>query len=282
MKSDIKKALYEAVIILLRPLVKILLKNHVPFRAFSNLAKHVYVDVALKEFGIPGRKPSVSRVSILTGLTRKDVSLVKNPPASVNVEALDRYHRGTRVISGWVRDSRFWNKDGQPADLSIEGKGVSFNELVKRYGGDVPPRAVLDELVTSGAVERIGESDLRLVTHAFIPFAKETDKLQILGTDVRDLISTIEHNLHSTPDQSFLQRKVSYDNLPAEILPEVREEAVQKGQALLEELDRLMSRHDRDANPSSGGTGRKRAVIGIFYFEDDVKLDDKEEGHERS
>jgi Family of unknown function (DUF6502) len=282
MKTETKKTLYQAVLTLLRPLVRILLKNHIPFRAFADLAKRVYVDVALKEFGIPGRKPSVSRVSILTGLTRKDVSQIKKPSVYVNIDALDRYHRGTRVISGWVRDRDFWNKDSQPAELPIEGKSASFNELVRRYGGDVPARAVLDELLSSGAVERVSENQVRLITHAFIPFTKESDKIQILGTDVRDLISTIEHNLHSNPSESFIQRKVSYDNLPAELLPEARAQAAQKGQSLLEELDRLLSMHDRDMNPSAGGTGRKRAVIGIYYFEEDAKEHDKEEGHEGS
>jgi hypothetical protein len=278
--SEIKKALYTAVLNILRPLIKILLHNHIPFGAFADLAKRVYVDVALEEFGIPGRKPSISRVSILTGLTRKEVSLIKNPPALENGEELERYNRGARVISGWVRDRAFWNKEGQPIELPIEGKEASFNTLVRRYGGDVPSRAVLDELLRVGAVERLVDDRVRLIAHAFIPHTKEADKIRILGTDVRDLICTIDHNLHSNPSDSFLQRKVSYDNLPAEVLSNIRGQAVQKGQSLLEELDRLMSRQDRDINPSAKGSGRKRATIGIFYFEEDMPPRDKEKNHE--
>ncbi|MBI3596986.1 MAG: hypothetical protein HY203_07540 [Nitrospirae bacterium] len=272
--NDIKKAIYAATLNILRPLIKILLRNHVPFGAFADLAKRVYVDVALEEFGIPGRKPSISRVSILTGLTRKEVGRIKKPPVLENAETLERYNRGARVISGWVRDRAFWNKEGQPLDLLIEGKDGSFNELVKRYGGDVPSRAVLDELLRAGAVERLADGRVRLITHVFIPYTKEADKIRILGTDVRDLICTIDHNLHSNPSDSFLQRKVSYDNLPTEALPELRGQATQKSQSLLEELDRLMARHDRDLNPSARGTGRKRATIGIFYFEEDSQPHD--------
>jgi Family of unknown function (DUF6502) len=277
---DTKKTLYTAVLHLLRPLVKILLDNHVPFRAFTDLAKRVYIDVALKEFGVPGRKPSTSRVSVLTGLTRKDVSLLRKLPAPENSEALERYNRGARVISGWIRDREFWNKDGQPIELPIEGQKSSFNVLVRRYGGDVPTRAVLDELIRVGAVSRLTEGRVRLVAHAFIPYTNEVDKLRILGSDVRDLICTIDHNLHSNPSDSFLQRKVSYDNLPSEILPEIRGRAAQKGQSLLEELDRLMAGHDRDRNPSTGGTGRKRATLGIFYFEEDAEPHEKEDRNE--
>jgi Family of unknown function (DUF6502) len=281
MKGEIKKTLNAAVLTLLRPLVKILLQNHVPFGAFADLAKRVYVDVALKDFGIPGRKASVSRVSILTGLTRKDVSQIKKPSASDRSDALDRYNRGARVISGWVRDRAFCDNTGQPMDLPVEGRGASFKGLVKQYGGDVPPRAVLDELIRVGAVSRLTDGRVRLIAHAFIPYTKEVDKLRILGSDVRDLICTIDHNLHSPPSDSFFQRKVSYDNLPSEILPEIRGQAAQKGQSLLEELDRLMAGHDRDRNPSTGGTGRKRAMLGVFYFEEDVEPHEKEDRHER-
>lgn len=278
--GEIKKALYTATLNILRPLIIVLLRNHVTFGAFADLAKRVYVDVALKEFGIPGRKPSVSRVSIITGLTRKDVSLIKKPPALEDIEMLERYNRGARVISGWIRDRAFCNKEGQPIDLPMEGQETSFNELVRRYGGDVPSRAVLDELLRVGTVERVPNGRIRLIARAFIPHTKEADKIRILGTDVRDLISTIDHNLQCPPSESFLQRKVSYDNLPADVLREIRDQAAQKSQSLLEELDRLMSGHDRDANPSSKGTGRKRAMLGIFYFEEDIEPHDKEKRHE--
>ena len=40
----------------------------------------------------------------------------------------------------------FADKRGQPANLPFEGEKGSFSELVRRYSGDVPARAVLDEL----------------------------------------------------------------------------------------------------------------------------------------
>lgn len=60
-----------------------------------------------------------------------------------------------------------------------------------------------------------------------------------------------------------------YDNLPGEIIPRLRRLTEDQGQALLEELDRFLSRYGRDTNPESEGTGRKRAGIGIYYFEED-------------
>ncbi len=270
MKQDVKKTLFAAIISLLQPLVRILLRNGVPYGTFADLAKYVYVKVAMEEFGLPNRKQTASRVSIITGLTRKEVSRVQGISDTDNEDTVERYNRAARVVTGWVRDSRFSDSSGNPADLAVEGSGTSFSELVRQYSGDMPVRAVLDELDRVGAIDRLSDGRLRLIARAYIPVSGDVEKLGILGTDVRDLISTIDNNIIKDAGERVLQRKVSYDNLPAEILPELRQISKEKGQKLLEEFDSWLSQHDRDNNPSVSGTGRHRAGIGIYYFEEDT------------
>jgi len=253
---------------LLRPLVRLLLRNHVPYRTFADIAKRVYVDVATEEFGIPGRKQSKSRVSVITGLSRKEVLRLRRLPVQSDLGALDRYNRAARVIAGWVRDRRFGDESGQPTDLPFEGGTVCFRELVKKYSGDAPARAVLDELVRVGVVERTPDGRIQLLERSFIPKTGEIDKIGILGVDAADLIGTIGHNI-LRPETPFFQRKVSYDNLPAEALPELKKLAGEQAQTLLEHLDRWMSERDRDVNPQVSGTGRVRAGVGIYYFQED-------------
>ena len=92
-------------------------------------------------------------------------------------------------------------------------------------------------------------------------------KVHILGTDVGHLVSSIEHNL--TPDERgpFFQRKVMYDNLPDDAIPQFRKYSAVLSQRLLEKLDNYLSKRDRDVNPSIRGKGRNTAGIGIYYFE---------------
>ena len=280
MKQDAKHALLAAVLKLLQPLIRILLRNGIPFGTFADLAKHVYVKIAMEEFGLPNRKQTASRVSIITGLTRKEVSRIQGLSEIENEETIERYNRAARVVSGWVRDSRFLDSTGQPAVLPVEGNGVSFSELVRHFSGDMPVRAVLDELDRVGVIDHLPDGRIRLLSRAYIPVTGEVDKLGILGTDVRDLICTIDNNITREADQRLLQRKVSYDNLPDDIIPEFRKLSAQKGQSLLEELDDWLSQHDRDNNPSVSGTGRHRAGIGIYYFEEDSTEEGREEGVE--
>lgn len=99
-ENRIQVALNAAVLKLLRPLCRLLLRHNVPFAAFEGLAKHTYVQVALDDFGIPGRKPTLSRASILTGLTRKDVTRLAADTAPERAASDEAYNRAARVLTG--------------------------------------------------------------------------------------------------------------------------------------------------------------------------------------
>ena len=185
-------------------------------------------------------------------------------------EATDRYNRGARVIAGWVRDKEFHDKAGDPLALPAEGKSASFGVLVRRYSGDMPIRAMLDEFLRVGAVRKTKDGRIRLQARFYVPAQSETDKLQILGTDTADLIATIAHNLNPQAVPRF-QRKVMYDNVPVEAVQEFQRLSADRAQAFLEGIDRWLSQRDRDVNSAVNGTGRKRVGIGLYYFEDDVQ-----------
>jgi len=260
-------SIYAAILRILRPLIRLLLRHGVPFGTFSDLAKRVYVEVALEEFGIPGRKQTHSRVSVLTGLSRKEVLRVTRLERPDDAETSDRYNRAARVIGGWVRDPRYGDGSGNPAPLPVEGEGTDFAGLVKEYSGDVPVRAILDELLRVGVVAKGEDGTVRLLARAYIPTAGDEEKLEILGTDVSCLIETIDHNLRAEPGKAFFQRKTMYDNLPAEAVEELRKDLAMRAEKFLEQADRKLAERDRDVHPETPGTGRRRAGIGIFWFE---------------
>ena len=226
------------------------------------------MELAKEEFGINGKKATVSRIAILTGLTRKEVQALLDQPANNKDEIDNEYNRAARVIAGWLRDSKFSDGRGHPAPLPLGGKRGSFSALVKIYSGDIPVRAVLDELLHSGAVEQLKDGRICLRARGYIPQKSAPEKLHILGTDAADLIATIDHNVYVNPKRPRFQRKVMYDNIPMEAAQEFRAIAAARSQELLESLDRWLSNRDRDVNPTSKGSGRVRTGVGIYHFED--------------
>lgn len=271
-EGRLNEALRYSVLRILHAFARVLLRHGMPLAAFVELAKRAYVDVAFREFAIPGRKATVSRAALLTGLTRKEVQRLIDLPEVADDGLTAPHNRAARVVAGWVRDTEFHGSDGQPQPLPLDGP-ASFSELVRRYSGDVPPRAVLDELLRVGTVERSEDGRIALLTRAYIPRASDTGKIAILGADVSYLISTIDHNLQEAGGPPRFQRKVMYDNLPIEAMDEFRALASRQSQELIELLDAWLARHDRDVNPSVRGTGRMRAGVGAFAFEENLTED---------
>ncbi len=144
-----------------------------------------------------GNRLNHSRIAAATGLTRKDVrtlsGLVKSGKVVAGREVAKQ--RTTRVLHGWRTDPEFLDRNGTPSQLLLRGPGLTFHALVRRYGGDVTPVSVLNELVRSGAVSRINGGRVTV--------KKKTPRVRGFGADVvaeftarlRDLGSTLVNNI---------------------------------------------------------------------------------------
>ena len=264
------KGLSPALLKLLPPLVRILLRNGMAAKTFHELVKSTYVAVARDEFGVDGEKATTSRIAVLTGLTRKEVQLLINTPLEGKDRYGDQYNRAARVLTGWLRDPDFGDGRGHPLPLRMRGKPVSFHELVKRYSGDIPAPTMLQELVRVGAVKQLKDGRLGLVVRGYIPQKGLDQKMAILGQDTADLISTIDYNVHVNPSSPRIQRKVMYDNVPIESAEAFQSVAQARAQEMLEALDRWLSHRDRDANPTVKGKGRVRIGLGVYHFEERI------------
>jgi Family of unknown function (DUF6502) len=274
MTNDRLNSVYAAVLKLLRPLTRILLRNGVSFGTFADLAKWVYVDVATKEFEIKGRKQTTSRVSTITGLSRREVMRIMKLPLPEVTTVTERHNRAARVIAAWRREQKFLDDAGKPIPLPMEGGETSFAHLVHRFSGNVPRRAILDELMHVGAVERLEDGRISLCVRAYIPKSSDVGRLHLLGTDVRHLLTTIDHNMNPGAADPIFQRKVDYDNLPNEALPKFRRLFYGKAQKLLESADRWLAQRDRDVTATVKGSGRYRAGFGVFFFEEPFSDED--------
>jgi len=265
MTENIQQTLTLAVLSILRPLVRILLRNGVAFGSFAELVKKVYVDVAFDEFAPDGKKQTISRVSALTGLTRKDAKRLHELEHTDSHRSEQRYNRAVRVISGWVNDKEFHDALGQPESLAIEGAKATFSALVRKYSGDVPTQSMLSVLISASAIEKTGDR-VRLIQRAYVPGKDPADKLSILGIDTAELISTIDHNLVSGEKDLRFQRKVSNHHVQADSVPEFQALSAQKAQQLLEQFDAWLSEHEIEAGEQDSDQGHY-VSLGIYYYE---------------
>lgn len=261
MGPSLQQTLSHALLILLRPLVRILLRNGIAYGSFAELIKKTYVDVAFDAFAPPGKKQTISRVSALTGLTRKEAKRLHELEQPTGSRSEQRYNRAVRVISGWVNDPQFQDAHGRPAPLPVEGEAASFAALVKKYSGDVTTQSMLAVLSAASSVATEG-GRVRLIQHAYVPGKDPVEKLHILGTDVGELIATIDHNLAAADGDLRFQRKVSNQRVRVDAIPEFRALSAEQAQALLEELDAWLSRHEAEADEPG-----HYVSLGIYFYE---------------
>lgn len=270
MDKSLRLAFYQ----ILKTLLRILYRKGIALGDFTQWVKQAYVEVVEQELTRLGERVTTSRIAVITGLTRKDVAQLRQP---ATVEPIPRFNRSIRVINGWLHDSEFHNAQHKPAILPFRSEGTSFERLVQRYSGDMSAFAMLDELKRVQLVSETPEG-IELLNPTFIPHGDEDAKLHLLGQDVALLIATIDHNMQADEQALYYQRKVSYNHLPQEVLPEFREFVKRDAQELLLRFNAWLYQHDRDSNPQVQGTGRMQAGVGIYYFEQPVAR--KESPHE--
>lgn len=266
MKNEKSTLLLSAISAILVPVVRIMLRNGIAFGTFSEIARKVYADVAFEEFKpVDGKKQSVSHVSAITGLTRKEAKRLLETDTAGIAEDNQQYSRAARVISGWINDHEYLNRNGEPRLLPVDLGDPSFASLVKKYSGDVTTQSMLKVLMSAGSVELIND-DLRLIASSFVPGNDASEAIAILGDDSSELISTIDYNMTHTRDLKRFQRKVSEHHIPIDEVREFQVLAAKKSQQLLEELDQWLSQI-KSKNSAGGAEDTSYVSVGIYFYE---------------
>lgn len=263
-----QKALSRALYKVLRPMVRLLLRHGVSYKSFSDIARHVFVDAAEADFALPGRKPSNSRTAVLTGINRKDIAKLKDRPHPLSEKGIESPNPASRVITAWLNDSRFHDGAGNPKSLLIEENSTeaSFTLLAREYSSDVPVRALIDELSRIDAIKKDGDT-VELLVSGYVPLADMKENLRIFGTAASDLLNTMDHNIGQLEPGPFLQRTVSYSNIPPEKLEDIRQRARDEGEALLLRVNEWLADCEVETPPLSANTQYFRTGVGVYYIE---------------
>ena len=255
---------------LLRPVVHQLIKYGVSFPALSRIVKEVYLEVAEQDFALPFKRQTDSRLALLTGLRRREVALLRRSVGVAESPTEVEDTVVTHVIGRWLAGPPYASPEGLPRQLRYDSDdpgSATFAQLVRELGVDLPARAVLDEMVRLGSAELLSSGDVVLRREAHIPTTGAEGKLTLLGSDPAEVFAAIVHNIEYA-DTPWLQRKVVYDNIGADALPELRAEARRLGEEFMRRANVLFSSRDRDRNPNAAGGARSRVVLGGYYFEE--------------
>ena len=265
MDLDIKNTLTNACRALLRPIAAVLLRSGVTWKEFSELSKSVFVSVATDEFGIRGRPTNVSRVSILTGISRKEVKRQRQLLDGDALPASSKTTDATRLLSGWFQDPDYTDEDGAPRPLTIDGPRPSFSTLFADYGGDTPRQTMLRELLSAKSVDKDTDGRLTARRRYHMPADMDLGNLRFFGTNLFDHAETLSNNLASDGRPKRLEGFAVDSNVDAEHLEAFREFLDRRGQQFLEEIDDWLASHRID--PDDADASPVRLGLGVYAIE---------------
>lgn len=250
---------------LLRPLVRLCIRSGMTFPALSQLLRELYINVAEHEFALDGKEQTDSRVSLLTGIHRKDVSRLRGAGAPVS-ETPASLSRTSAIIARWLSAPAFTSVNGTPLALPKTAPDAepSFEALVESVTKDVRPRAVLDEWLDRKLVQLDGDDRVVLLEAAFVPHGDDDRKWHYFGRNLHDHMAAAVDNVSSaTPP--FMERAVHYDGLSPEL---ARQLEARSRKLAMDALTTANGDANRSLAHDPGGTSRW--IFGVFVYRDDT------------
>ena len=254
---------------LLRPVVRLLLSHGITFPYLSDLLKLIYVETAAKEFGFGGRPMTDSRITLVTGVHRKDVRRLRHETMSEEMPS-SSLTLGTKIVARWLGDPAYVDAGGMPRPLprtAHKGGADSFAALVERVSTNVRPRSVLDELLRLGVVEVDADDLVHLVTRGFVP-GKEIDaKAYYFGEALYDHLSAGVDNLGGEK-RAWLERSVYYDELTPGAVVKLAEKSELLSMQVLQQINRDGMALEASDPPSP--EQRMRMRLGVYFYAEPV------------
>ncbi|MEM0944498.1 MAG: DUF6502 family protein, partial [Pseudomonadota bacterium] len=243
--------------------------------ALYRILKQVYVDVAERDFLLEGERQTDSRISMLTGVHRRDVKALRGADRTAETATQEKVTTLASVIGRWLAGPGTVGPDGVPKPLPrSEGDGPTFDTLVRSVSKDIRPRTVLDELARQGLVSQ-EDGLITLRADAFLGPADPDQKVVFFAENVGDHIAAAVDNLLAE-DPRFMERAVFYNRLTPASVDDLEGIAREAGGDLLMRLNSLANEKQTGDLEAPDGTHRFR--FGIFFFREDEGAETNEAG----
>lgn len=267
MQDTIQRQILNALLLVLRPLARALLRAGIGFREFDEIAKTAFVDIATKDYGLRGRPTNISRVAVMTGLTRKEVRRLRDKTAAGEGTMVLRETPMATILHKWYTESEFLSKSGTPAELKFDGPGVTFSGLVRKYGGDIPPGAMRTELKRINAVEETEHGALKVLKRNVSSLDVHERLVTGLSHILYPAALTIAHNTNDDID-TWVQRFVLTERVREEDVSRLRRIGSDRLIEFTESIDDLFAAYEALYESHDSKEAGRSLGIGVFYFEE--------------
>lgn len=255
----------------LRPLIRILVRSGVRYDDFLELVRGVYVETAVRDGLGDTVKPTRSKISISTGVPRRDVDRFIDNDGALPSAPKTLTATLSEILNKWHTDPHYVGPYGIPLELEVRGnRSRSFTDLVTNIDPQASARDVLEELIRLRTVVWSGDTHVRTVSRAFIPVEEMSPaQLEFFGNALTRLANTLQYNMDSRNSEKRLERSViSGRGLPSDVVPIFQKLVREKVSELLVELDNWLSPY---ADEGQSSNEFERVGLAVFQFIDPIE-----------
>lgn len=249
---DIKRDCLKSI---LQPVLRFCIRHGISVQQVIETVKTVSLELASQEMEAAGEKATVSRLSVITGLQRRDITRLQQEKSTESATG----SLAMRVLGQWENAARYQGKNKQPKVLSQD----EFRDLVSRVSTDVNPATLLFELERTGSIERTSAGQVQLKRRNYIPKGDPQEGFRVLAKDCDDLICSVEENVFEDESPN-LHGRTDFDNIAGEHLDEIRKWLVNEGSQFHQRVRQYLSKFDLDINPDAGKSGGAQVSLGTF------------------
>jgi hypothetical protein len=175
--AAVRAAATKALASLLQPLAGFVLDSGLSVRELEVLFRTAAVLSVAQRQRASHQRVNISGIAATTGIPRAEISQILRMPERQAQAKLSAPSPISRILGAWYEEPGYQKPNGKPAELKVFGPAPSFEALVKKHGGGLPARAVLDELTRIGVSEVFGIQRVRTTIPAAVHSAIDPEAI---------------------------------------------------------------------------------------------------------
>ncbi len=254
-----------------KPFVKLMLANNLTYTFAIDVIKGLFVEIAERDFTLDNKRQTDSRISLMSGVHRKDVRRLREHQPDVDEVMPANVSLGSQVIATWNANPEYLNEIGLPRPLprfAASNADQTFEGLVRSLSTDIHPRAVLDEWLRLGIATIDDESFVHLTTDMFIPQDGYEEKVFYFGHNMHDHAQAAVSNVLGQPI-SYFERCVHYDELSKTSVDVIEEFAKKHSMKVLRGVNKVadVSAFNDKTNPEA----KMRMTYGVYFYHEPMQ-----------
>lgn len=274
--NPLETRLRRVLLALMTPIARIILRCGVNTKEATEILKAAFVLGATQDLGRKDTPASVSHVSRVTGLTRQEITRLKEKFGQVPLDTMPELSKIGVVMSHWHTDLDYLDPAGRPRLLETGPGDISFDALVSRCLPDIDPQILLTDMIERGYVERSSSGQLKALRRNVSNSKGIEATVQVLEHGIRCLAHTIHHNIEAKEGETWVQRNVSVEEISRSNVPFARRAIRDRAREFTFGIDDLLAAASKVSpeNDEHHDDHKMTIGVGLFYYEMDAESAD--------